>query len=193
MNDLNNKNMNSISSKLRKCSMLLKYVHDKLINNQEIARLVKYTSKNPLSKKGILYSGEKVEQPDLTEDDVKDLITLLPFNPQMDIKAENRVFLNIPTATFTSSNVLYLNISVVVQIEYFEITTGLRIYEIAHAIANMLDGMYITDESYLEELGNLRFKVEDAVIERLSSNSNTVLCDIMISVPLFPIDRVVRK
>lgn len=173
--------------------MLLKYVHEKLINNQEIARLVYFNTRNPLSKKGIKYDGTKIDQPDLTDDDVKDLITLLPFNPQMKIELDNGIFLNIPMASFVGSNMLYLEINVVTAVQYFEITTGLRLHEIAHRITDMFDDMYITDESYTEELGNLRFKLDDIVIERLSSNSNMILGSLRFSIELVPFNRVVKR
>lgn len=170
--------------------MLLKYVHEKLINNQDVMRLIKYCSKNPLSTRGIKYDGTKIDQPDLTENDVRDLITLLPFNPQMKIELDNGIFLNIPMASFVGGNMLYLEINVVTAVQYFEITTGLRLHEIAHRITDMFDDMYITDESYTEELGNLRFKLDDIVIERLSSNSNMILGSLRFSISLVPQTRV---
>ena len=133
MNDINNKYLNTVSSKLKKVSMILQYTHEKIIENQEIKRLVYYSSQNPLSKKGLKYDNTKVDQPDLTEEDVKDLITLLPFNPDMKIDLCSFIFLNTPSATFSNGdNVIYLDINIVSPAEYFEITTGLRLYEISN-------------------------------------------------------------
>lgn len=191
MNDINNKYLNTVSSKLKKVSMLLQYTHEKIIENQEIKRLVYYNNRNPLSKKGLTYSNQKVDQPDLTEEDVKDLITLLPFNPDMKIDLCSFIFLNTPSATFSNGdNVIYLDINIVSPAEYFEITTGLRLYEISHKIANIFDGLYIDDEDYIEELGNLKFILDDIAVNRLSNNSSMLWSSMRFSIQLMPQTRI---
>lgn len=191
MSDINNKYLNTVSSKLKKVSMILQYTHEKIIENQEIKRLVYYNNRNPLSKKGLTYSNQKVDQPDLTEDDVKDLITLLPFNPDMKIDLCSFIFLNTPSATFSNGdNVIYLDINIVSPAEYFEITTGLRLYEISHKIANIFDGLYIDDEDYIEELGNLKFILDDIAVNRLSNNSSMLWSSMRFSIQLIPQTRI---
>ena len=192
MSDINNKYLNTVSSKLKKVSMLLQYTHEKIIENQEIKRLVYYNNRNPLSKKGLTYSNQKVDQPDLTEEDVKDLITLLPFNPDMEIKLSNGIFLNVPKAIFGSSNIMYIDVNVISASEYFEISNGLRLYEIANRISNIFDELYITDESYIEELGNLKFSLEDAESGRLSKDGNMLYTSLRFSINLVPLSRVVK-
>ena len=192
MNDINNKYLNTVSSKLKKVSMILQYTHEKIIENQEIKRLVYYNNRNPLSKKGLTYSNQKVDQPDLTEEDVKDLITLLPFNPDMDIKLSNGIFLNVPKAIFGSSNIVYIDVNVISASEYFEISNGLRLYEIANRISNIFDELYITDESYIEELGNLKFSLEDVESGRLSKDGNMLYTSLRFSINLVPLSRVVK-
>lgn len=192
MNDINNKYLNTVSSKLKKVSMILQYTHEKIIENQEIKRLVYYNNRNPLSKKGLTYSNQKVDQPDLTEDDVKDLITLLPFNPDMDITLSNGIFLNAPKAIFGSSNIMYIDVNIISASEYFEISNGLRLYEIANRISNIFDELYITDESYIEELGNLKFSLEDAESGRLSKDGNMLYTSLRFSINLVPLSRVVK-
>ena len=190
MNDSNNKYLNTVSSKLKKVSMILQYTHEKIIENQEIKRLVYYNNRNPLSKKGLTYSNQKVDQPDLTEDDVKDLITLLPFNPDMVIKLSNGIFLNMTKAIFGSSNIVYLDVNVISASDYFEISNGLRLYEIVHRIANIFDELYITDESYIEELGNLKFSLEDVESGRLSKDGNMLYASLRFSIQLMPQTRI---
>lgn len=191
MQDINNKYTNTVSSKLKKISMLLRYVHEKIITNQDIKRLIYYSSQNPLSKKGLKYDNTKVDQPDLTEEDVKDLITLLPFNPDMKIDLCSFIFLNTPSATFSNGdNVIYLDINIVSPAEYFEITTGLRLYEISHKIANIFDGLYIDDEDYIEELGNLKFILDDIAVNRLSNNSSMLWSSMRFSIQLIPQTRI---
>lgn len=190
MSDINNKYLNTVSSKLKKVSMLLQYTHEKIIENQEIKRLVYYNNRNPLSKKGLTYSNQKVDQPDLTEEDVKDLITLLPFNPDMEIKLSNGIFLNVPKAIFGGSNIMYIDVNVISASEYFEISNGLRLYEISNRISNIFDGLYITDESYIEELGNLKFSLEDVESGRLSKGGNMLYTSLRFSINILPFDRV---
>ena len=191
MSDINNKYLNTVSSKLKKVRMLLQYTNKKIIENQEIKRLVYYNNRNPLSKKGLTYSNQKVDQPDLTEEDVKDLITLLPFNPDMKIDLCSFIFLNTPSATFSNGdNVIYLDINIVSPAEYFEITTGLRLYEISHKIANIFDGLYIDDEDYIEELGNLKFILDDIAVNRLSNNSSMLWSSMRFSIQLMPQTRI---
>ena len=79
---INNKNLNTESNKIRKASMLIMYVHDKIISNQNIRRMMYYNTKNPLSKIGLTYNGKEIAQPDVEEDQVKDIITDLPFSPK---------------------------------------------------------------------------------------------------------------
>ena len=192
MNDINNKYLNTVSSKLKKVSMLLEYTHEKIIENQEIKRLVYYNTKNPLSKKGLKYDNTKIDQPDLTEEDVEDLITLLPFNPDMDITLSNGIFLNAPKAIFGSSNIMYIDVNIISASEYFEISNGLRLYEIANRISNIFDVLYITDESYIEELGNLKFSLEDVESGRLSKDGNMLYTSLRFSINLVPLSRVVK-
>ena len=192
MNDINNKYLNTVSSKLKKVSMLLEYTHEKIIENQEIKRLVYYNTKNPLSKKGLKYDNTKIDQPDLTEEDVEDLITLLPFNPDMDITLSNGIFLNAPKAIFGSSNIMYIDVNIISASEYFEISNGLRLYEIANRISNIFDELYITDESYIEELGSLKFSLEDVESGRLSKDGNMLYTSLRFSINLVPLSRVVK-
>ena len=190
MSDINNKYLNTVSSKLKKVSMLLQYTHEKIIENQEIKRLVYYNTKNPLSKKGLKYDNIKIDQPDLTEEDVEDLITLLPFNPDMDITLSNGIFLNAPKAIFGSSNIMYIDVNIISASEYFEISNGLRLYEIANRISNIFDELYVTDESYIEELGNLKFILEDIESGRLSKDGNMLYASLRFSIQLMPQVRV---
>lgn len=191
MNDVNNKHKNTISSKLKKVSMLLQYTHKKIIEDQEIKRLIYYNTKNPLFKKGLKYDNSKIDQPDLSEEDVSNLITLLPFTPDMNMDLCNFIFLNTPSATFVNgNNVIYLDINILSPTEYFEITTGLRPYEISHKIANIFDDLYIDDKDYIDELGNLKFILDDISVSRLSNNSNMIWCSMRFSIRLMPQIRV---
>lgn len=188
MSDINNKYLNTTSLKFKKISMLLIYVHRKIIENQNVRRLVYYNSRNPLSSKGLTYAGNKVHQPDLTEKDVKDLIMMLPFNPDMKIATCNSIFINIPQCTFGGdTNRIYVDVDIVSPIEYFEITTGIRPYEIANEIANIFDSLCVEDESY--ELGNSRFTLQDTIVRRLSNSSNMVYVSMRFKTDILPFNK----
>lgn len=188
MSDINNKYLDTVSKKIKNISMLLAYVHEKIIENQNIKRMIYYNNRNPLSKKGLTYAGERVDQPDLTEKDVEDLITMLPFNPKMNIKTVSSIFLNIPMASFyTTENQIYIEVDIVTPIQYFEITNGVRLYEIAHEVVNIFDRLCVEDETY--ELGNARFFFEDIVIERLSNNSDMTCASMRFKADILPFNK----
>ena len=188
MNDINNKYLNTVSKKIKNISMLLAYVHEKIIENQNIKRMIYYSSQHPLSKKGLKYDNTKIDQPDLTEKDVEDLITMLPFNPKMNIKKVSSIFLNIPMASFyTTENQIYIEVDIVTPIQYFEITNGVRLYEIAHEVVNIFDRLCVEDETY--ELGNTRFFFEDIVIGRLSNNSDMTYASMRFKADILPFNK----
>ena len=193
MNDfLNERHLSNSSEKLKKCSMLIDYVYTKLIENQEIKRLVYYNTQNPLDKKGIDFNNEIIEQPDLTKEDVKDLIAMSPFNPDMVEKLIQAIYINIPFGSFYSygqGNILKFNIDILSPEEFSLTVNGLRYFEIGYYIANMLDGMYITDDRYVEYLGNLKFDLESLNTYRLSKTNSKIWLHLVFEVKLFPIDR----
>ena len=109
----------------------------------------------------------------------------------MKIELENYIFLNTPSATFRNGeNTIYLDVNIISPVEYFEITTGLRIYEIAHKVSNIFDGLYVDDENYMEELGNLKFNLYDTSVNRLSNNSGMVWLSMRFEIQLIPQVRI---
>ena len=108
----------------------------------------------------------------------------------MVIKLSNGIFLNMTKAIFGSSNIVYLDVNVISASDYFEISNGLRLYEIVHRIANIFDELYITDESYIEELGNLKFSLEDVESGRLSKDGNMLYASLRFSIQLMPQTRI---
>ena len=193
MNDfLNERHLNNSSEKLKKCNMLIDYVHTKLTESQEVKRLIYYNTQNPLDKKGIDFNNEIIEQPDLTKEDVKDLIVMMPFNPDMVEKLTQAIYINIPFGSFYNygqGNILKFDIDILSPEEYSLTVNGLRYFEIGYYVANMLDGMYITDDRYVEYLGNLKFDLESLNTYRLSKTNTKIWLHLVFEVKLFPIDR----
>ena len=52
-----------------------------------------YNTKNPLSKIGLTYNGKEIAQPDVEEDQVKDIITDLPFSPDIGDSLQNNIYI----------------------------------------------------------------------------------------------------
>ena len=175
---INNKNLNTESNKIRKASMLIMYVHDKIISNQNIRRMMYYNTKNPLSKIGLTYNGKEIAQPDVEEDQVKDIITDLPFSPGIGDSLQNNIYINLPKGVFSDKNELYIDINVLVPIEFTKISNGKREYEISQEIANELDEIYVEGEYQKELGGGLKLKYINSYTERLSKvNSFTWVCN----------------
>lgn len=190
---VNDRHIGTSSGKLKKMSMLLKFVHEKIIDNQEIKRFVFYSTKNPLSLRGITYKNEKVDQPDVVKSQVEKLITILPFNPDMAQTLESFIFLNIPNGRFDKNgNILYLDCYIISPSEYMEIAEGLRIHEISQRVADIFDDMRVNDKAYEDELGNLKFELASFNNERVSKTNSMLLSVLRFKVELNPLSRVKR-
>lgn len=190
---INNKHIGTNAIKLKKMSMLLRFVHDMIINNQEIKRFIFYPTRNPLSLRGKDYSGATINQPDVTNEQVDRLITILPFNPDMAQTLESYILMNVPNGRFDSNgNVLYLDCYIISPSEYMEIAEGLRGHEIAQRISDIFDDMRINDGRYVEELGNLKFDLISFANERVSKTNNMLLSVLRFKVELNPLSRVKR-
>ena len=117
--DLNNKNLNTASIKIRKCSALIKYIYERIINNSDIQRMVYYNTLSPLKNKSKDYNGDVINQPDISVNDVKNLIFDIPFNPEMSMEISNSIYINLTKGSFGSkTNSLYFDINVLVPNTY---------------------------------------------------------------------------
>lgn len=188
--DINNKNLNTECNKIKRNSMIKKYMLEKMLSNQNILRYIKYCTKSPLSTKSKDYSGNVVMQPDLTVDDIEDDITHLPFHQDMEIKTKQYIFENIANGSFSNSNYIDIIISVVTEAQFEDISDGLRGACISQEIANMFDNVYVTEPEWVEELGNIQFKLIDYGEYRLSKSNNYILNKLTFRIILSPIDRV---
>lgn len=187
MSDLNNKYLGSCSNKLKKCSMIIDYVYDKIINNNEIRRMIYYNTKNPLSKKGITYDNEKIEQPDVSIDKC-DNISKLAFNNSMEIDLGNYIFINLVSGNFSKTNKLIIDVNVVCPVEFIDITDGMRDFEIGQRICDELDGLYVVNE-FVEDIGNLELNLVDFTNARLSKTNSYMWLSLRFEIGLSPIGR----
>lgn len=190
MNDINNKYLNTCSSKIRYNSMIKKYMLEKMLSNQNILRYIKYCNKSPLLSKSKDYEGNTVTQPDLTRDDVKGLITHLPFSPDMSINLDQYIFENITAGSFRDSNYIEITITVVTEEHFEDISDGLRGACIAQEIANIFDKIYVTEPEWVSELGNIQFDFIGHSEFRLSKSNNYIANKVVFRIGLTPFDRV---
>ena len=92
--------------------------------------------------------------------------------------AQNNIYINLPKGVFSDKNELYIDINVLVPIEFTRISNGKREYEISQEIANELDEIYVEGEYEKELGGGLKLKYINSYTERLSKiNSFTWVCN----------------
>lgn len=183
-----NEGKGKISNKLYNCSMAIKYLHNKIINNQEIRRLMYYNTKSPLANRSIGYDGIKVDQVDVTEEQVKNIITDFPFSPEMDLDEKSKIFINLPTANFNNGSELFVYIHIIAPIDYYHIDLGYRPFEIAQRIINEIDCKYLEGE--YGDIGNgLEFKVLNVYTERLTKKQNYIWTSLKCQLTQVPIVR----
>lgn len=187
MTDLNNKLKGTTSNKLRRCSLIIDYIYNKIIDNDEIRRLMYYNTKNPLSLKGIGYDGVKITQEDVDKS-LCDNISKLAFNSGMKIELENYIFINLVSGNFRSNKII-VDVNVLCPTDYIEIDIGMRDFEIGQRITDILDDLYVTNE-FAEDIGNLKFTLSDFTSSRLSKSNNYMWLSLRFETLLMPIDRV---
>lgn len=179
------KNLGTTSNKIRKCSVLIKYIYEKLVNDNEIQRMLYYNTINPLSQKGKNYNGEIISQPDLSTKDMKGIVFDIPFNPDMDIELKSSLYINLNNGKFNSrQNSLYFDINIIVPEDFIDISNGDRHFEIAQRVADILDSMYVTEKDYVEDIGNIQPVLYAMPVYRLSKSNNFVWINMQFEVEL---------
>lgn len=194
--DLNNKNLNTTSIKIHRCSALIKYIYEKIINNSDIQRMVYYNTLMPLKNKSKDYNGYIVNQPDIGVDDVKNLIFDIPFNPEMSMETSNSIYINLTKGSFNNkTNSLYFDINVLVPNTYLRLNEGYRHTEISQMITNILDGMHVSENQepeYYDILGGVKFDLYDYNIYRLSKTNEFLWACLSFEVETVPFSRARR-
>lgn len=180
--------LNTTSNKIRKCSVLIKYIYEKLVNDNEIQRMLYYNTINPLSQKGKNYNGEIISQPDLSTKHMKGILFDIPFNPEMDIELSNSLYVNLNNGKFNSrQNSLYFDINIIVPEDFVNISNGYRHFEIAQRVADIFDDIYVDkekDKDYYDYLGALKPILYSMPIYRLSKSNNFIWVNMQFEVEL---------
>ena len=190
MVSINNKNLNTTSNKIRKCSALIQYVYEQLVNDDEIRRYLYYNTYTPLSNRGKGYDGKIIQQPDIGVEDMENLIFDSPFNPETNMLLQNYLFINLTNGKFNNrQNSIFFEINILVPEKYSKISNGYRYFEIAQRVADILDKMHIEGE-FAEELGNLQPNLYAMPVYRLSKTNDLIWVSMQFETPLVPFDRV---
>lgn len=194
--DLNNKLMGTHSQKLSKIVPIKNFMCKKIDEVQEIKRLCRYIdSMSPLNNRGITYSNEIIDQPDLTDslmshakrdkhltDNGKERV-IIPYNWSTSILNERQVSIYVyhPITTFnayasrngmSSVGEHTFIVDIVYPLELNELANGEeRALSIACLILDLFDGYTIDDEDIIQKTGNVTFEVkEDSIVDdRLGS------------------------
>lgn len=184
---LNNKNLKTSSIKIKKASLVVKYMAEKISENQNIKRLLRYNTKNPLSQKGIGYNNEVEVQKDITSDLINEHIYDIGFNPDTVVDLKNDIYINLTNGRFTKNNTIYIDVNIIIPENYLIISNGYRNFEIAQCIADIFDEIYIDAENgagYYNELGAIRFDLVDFNNYRLSKTNSFVWTNMTFEVDL---------
>lgn len=147
-----------------------------------------YNTINPLSQKGKGYNGEIISQPNLSANDMKEIIFDIPFNPDINATLSNSLYINLNNGKFNSrQNALYFDINIVVPEDFINISNGYRHFEIAQRVADIFDDMYVDkdkEKDYYDYLGALKPILYAMPIYRLSKSNNFVWVNMQFEVEL---------
>ncbi|WP_291566974.1 MULTISPECIES: hypothetical protein [unclassified Clostridium] len=181
--DFNNKNIGTVSNKLRKMPLLKRYIIDKIDENQDIKRLTRYPNISPLSESSLDYSGNLINQPDLKltlkEDNVEGDKVLFAhgFNPDMENEKKIYIFVQNYTNDFKNligNNKFYVHILCPECYNDLAFYGQERIYEIAIKIIDILDEHTIEGDLQ-KELGMIKFEVSGTGDEGRMAKSKDVI------------------
>lgn len=195
---LNDKNIGNKCQFIKKCGLLSGYIADRIDNNQNIKRLLKYQTKNPLGQVGISLDNKKVPQPNITESLIdSDYIMNGMFDEDMSSIVKNQVFIHVYNGNKTDMVNGQVNIAINILIdkrfEYLSNSFELRSYAIADEIENMFSDTYIdkdnSDNDIIKDLGNLKFSLNrnSFTYSRLSKSNNIVLFTLILTTNINPI------
>lgn len=190
--NLNNKNFNSTSIKIKKLSLIVEYMTEKISQCQEIKRMLSYNTQNPLSAKGITYDNEKINQPDIKSSLIGECIRDIGFNPEMAIDLKNELYVSYSNGRFDRGNRIYIDVNILVPEDYLRISNGYRNFEIAQYVAEIFDDVYVDTKNgsdYYKELGSIKFNLTEFNNYRLSKTNSIIWSNLTFEVELSPMGR----
>ena len=182
--NLNDKLSYTKSNKIRKVTILKRFILEKINENQNIKRYMRYVTKLPLARKSEDYDSNIKVQPDiltsLMEDnnDGEQCLFGGSFNPEMDnIKIPYIFVYSSRSKVDGINNTIYFTIYILCPERYNRLANDgeERIYEIADEIVQLLDEYSLENNDISKEIGNLEFIVDGSFEEFRMSKSNDII------------------
>ena len=202
--EVNAKYVGTRSNKMRRVPYIEKYICD-MLDCQEVRRLCRYMTLDPLADVALDYNGNLVEQPDLQDSlmsrVVRDkvsggcedpIITNYMFSERIIQYSHTMIYVYCSEIVFSERATRYgtstmgyqtFNVDIVYPIELDRIDDGIkRSWAIATVLMDKLDDLMVDDPKYVEEIGNIKFEFKENQATNLKLAPNSSMA--MLTVPL---------
>ena len=209
LKDINAKYLGSQSNKLRRVPIIEQYLCE-IIDCQEIRRLVRYMTLDPLADFALDYNNKLVQQPDLQDSLMEVALHDIVSNGTDAVALDNHMFTNEVmdssrvlilvycsdivfsegASKFGSSSMGYqlFTVDIVYPLSVDRLCDGLkRSWAIATIITDRVDEMSVTNPEYVQNIGNIKFEFKEqrASNRKLAPNTDLGILSIpfVVSVP----------
>ena len=209
LKDINAKYLGSQSNKLRRVPIIEQYLCE-IIDCQEIRRLVRYMTLDPLADFALDYNNKLIQQPDLQDSLMEVALHDIVSNGTDGIALDNHMFTNEVmdssrvlifvycsdivfsegASKFGSSSMGYqlFTVDIVYPLSVDKLCDGLkRSWAIATIITDRVDEMSVTNPEYVQNIGNIKFEFKEqrASNRKLAPNTDLGILSIpfVVSVP----------
>lgn len=209
LKDINAKYLGSQSNKLRRVPIIEQYLCE-IIDCQEIRRLVRYMTLDPLADFALDYDNRLIQQPDLQDSLMEVALHDIVSNGTDGIALDNHMFTNEVmdssrvlifvycsdivfsegASKFGSSSMGYqlFTVDIVYPLSVDKLCDGLkRSWAIATIITDRVDEMSVTNPEYVQNIGNIKFEFKEqrASNRKLAPNTDLGILSIpfVVSVP----------
>ena len=201
---IDNKRDISNSLKISRTSTIIKYICKNIDNNQEVKRLCRYITTDPIADFALDYDNKVVQQPDLKDsllstvkrDKVSNgcndrvMYTTIftdkvmeTLHPLIYIYCDQVSFFNERGGTRTIGTMLFY-VDIIYDINTEELADFQhRSWLIGQQIMQMFDGVTIIEPEYVDKVGNISFKGGEQPIINKKLSPNTSLG--ILSIPLY--------
>ena len=203
LKDINAKYLGSQSNKLRRVPIIEQYLCE-IIDCQEIRRLVRYMTLDPLADFALDYNNKLVQQPDLQDSLMEVALHDIVSNGTDGIALDNHMFTNEVmdssrvlifvycsdivfsegASKFGSSSMGYqlFTVDIVYPLSVDKLCNGLkRSWAIATIITDRVDEMSVTNPEYVQNIGNIKFEFKEqrASNRKLAPNTDLGILSIL--------------
>ena len=209
LKDINAKYLGSQSNKLRRVPIIEQYLCE-IIDCQEIRRLVRYMTLDPLADFALDYNNKLVQQPDLQDSLMEVALHDIVSNGTDGVALDNHMFtsevmdssrvlifvycsdivFSEGASKFGSSSMGYqlFTVDIVYPLSVDRLCDGLkRSWAIATIITDRVDEMSVTNPEYVKNIGNIKFEFKEqrASNRKLAPNTDLGILSIpfVVSVP----------